>query len=156
MKVTMNILLITGKTASGKSTFLEKRSNCHVIDPLGPGFTEWCEPTGFCEVVAFDHVHSLSNAKKDLTAAYASCEANKKPLWLLENSRKDIESCGFEFDRRTVELQLFSENGGQKWQFIVEGEIMAPTPYFFGKLTGYGLEGRTSKILPTPELALNA
>jgi hypothetical protein len=34
-KVSMKILLITGEAGAGKTKLIGKRSNCHLIDPLG-------------------------------------------------------------------------------------------------------------------------
>lgn len=146
----MRILLITGGTGSGKTRLIEKRSNCHLIDPLGMGFITWQEPVAFCEVVAFDHVSHLQNANKEIAAAQAWCEAHNKPLWLIENSRKNIEERDVDLQGRIVELQISNdENEYKTWEIFIEGKATTPTHYTFGKLIAYGLQESFVQLIKT-------
>lgn len=105
---TTNTLLITGATGSGKSRLLvEAAKHCRMtmLDGLAEGGASWVEPDPIeCQLIAIDHVQWI--APEVIVAALQWCDANFKPLWLVEQFRQDIEAKGIELPRDIVEIAL--------------------------------------------------
>ena len=104
-----NVLTLSGRTGTGKSTFLANaargtrivRFDC--LDPLGQS---WIAPRGdACDVLAIDHPEALTHCELIATAT-AWCAQHSKPLWLLVQDRRDLEWLGVELPSKTPEFAL--------------------------------------------------
>ena len=104
-----NVLLLSGRTGTGKSTFLANaargsrivRFDC--LDPLGQS---WLAPQNdACDVLAIDHPEALTHCELIATAT-AWCTQHCKPLWLLVQDRRDLEWLGVELPPKTPEFAL--------------------------------------------------
>lgn len=97
----MNIIFITGATASGKSQLLANAlqySRIALFDCLADGGVRWLAPNEQeCDAVAVDHVHWRGNSRIVEDAAHW-CKANGKPLILAEVMRSDLDSFADDFD----------------------------------------------------------
>ena len=97
-KRTPPILLITGKTGSGKSEYVASFLHAYVVDPLLETASnrkhEWEPPEQNAKVdmVVFDHVFNLQDATQQILSALAWCRQNEKPLWIVLQSTKDFEA----------------------------------------------------------------
>ena len=100
IKNTPQILLITGKTGSGKSEYVESFLRTHVIDPLQEPTlnrkSRWQPPAldTKVEIVVFDHLSNLPDARLQLNAASDWCIEHRKPLWIVLQSKRDFDFMG--------------------------------------------------------------
>jgi hypothetical protein len=114
-KRTPPILLITGKTGSGKSEYVASFLHAYVIDPLqGPTPNRrhaWQPPAPNAKVdmVVFDHMSNLPDPRMQLAAASEWCMQHEKPLWIVLQSKNDFDTFELPFDY-DLELRLSRES----------------------------------------------
>lgn len=133
----MAVILITGNAGVGKSALLSGLTallgarvcvvdplttsprrwrpsallgtRVYVVDPPARARTEWREPDrAQCDVIAFDPVYHLSNAALQVRLARQWCRHNRKTLWLIEQTRADMEARGVAIPADAIELHLAS------------------------------------------------
>jgi hypothetical protein len=107
----MSTLFITGAPGAGKSQLLATAAAAGVrlalVDCLAPHGPQWQDPDrDDVDVVAIDHVTHDRSGGAALREAAAWAARNRRPLWLVDLHRLEIEAVDLPIARDAVELPL--------------------------------------------------